>query len=222
MIKNIITLATCGMVITTQAAVFVEYDFTGTSASINTPPEFYAATTAGEVTASPFEMSNLSWVGSTDALVTKGWNTANAIVTTEYLHFSVAANSGSSMNLTQLSWMDSIGTKGPTSGQVSIFLNGSSTATASMSFTRSTAEAPLNWDLAGITGVAGCTSVEFRFYGWNANTQGIDNRETIDKVALSGTVVPEPQTYCLVSGLGLLGLAVGRRLGPKSKQKKQS
>jgi hypothetical protein len=138
-------------------------------------------------------------------LFIRGGAVTSSLDTSDYVSFTVTANTGS-FDITGASLFARTGGSGQETNfalrsDVDSFttdlFTGSSTATSSFdSFSTST-----------ITGITGETSVEFRLYVWGST----ENSDTHRYDDISVTVVPEPSTLALIGLAGVAALVGFRR-----------
>jgi hypothetical protein len=186
-----------------QAVVLFTYDFPGSPGSglavdqTNPQP---AGATFGDYTRN----GGLIGLGAGNQFDTKNWSGSATIDTTQYNAFTITANVGNSLDLTQLDFDVRRNAGGPINGQVALFLNGSATAYATFDFVPTTTFATLTFDFTDLTPADNVTTATFEFFGWNSSPPGGSMR--FDNVITSGTigVVPEPSTWLV----GLVGIAI--------------
>jgi hypothetical protein len=169
------------------SAVFT-YDFPGSPgsglAADQTTPQPPIATY------SDFTRNNVNIQGAANIFDSKGWSTNTSIDTNTYVTFSITAAPTLYINLSSLTFDAVLTIDGPPSGQVSLFVNGSATPYASTTFSPTLTLTNFSFNFTPLTDADLATTVEFRFYGWNAVTNG--GPLGFDNVTTS--VVPEPST----------------------------
>jgi hypothetical protein len=183
------------------------YEFSGSSTGDNQFNEVTAQPSGG--TFSSFTRSGVTWNTGNDVFTSKSWSTSTTLDSTKYVGFSITPSSGLHLDLTQLTFKNSRSSTGPSSGTVSLFLNDSSTATESFSFSppSSTTSSSFTFDFAD---VLASSKAEFRFFGFNA-TGGTGTLRFDDVTAYGAfSAVPEPHEYAIAAGVGLLGFAIYR------------
>jgi hypothetical protein len=146
-------------------------------------------------------------VPTADVFNSAYWNNSAFFDPTEYASFTVTANSGYALTLSQLTFDEMRDSGGPTKGRVSIFLNGSTTAYATFNYNPT---ASLKNQTFNFSDVSNVTTAEFRFYGWNGGTPDaglfFDNvATTFDLVA-----VPIPERCTWLVSLVPMGIALFR------------
>jgi hypothetical protein len=173
-----------------KAAVIFLYDFPGGSGVA-------ASQTNGQpsgATFGDFTRANLNSTSSGNVFASVKWNTGGSIDTTEFLAFSITATGPNGhLNLTNLTFDNFIGSPtGPANMQVALFLNGSTTAYATMNFTPTTSVTSQNFDFTDLTDADWVTTATFKFFGWNAG--GPAGEFDIDNVATNGAISSLPET----------------------------
>jgi hypothetical protein len=194
-----------------STVIFI-YDFPGGSG-------LAASQTNGQpsgATFSDFTRTNLNAAVNPGAFASTKWNTGGSIDPSEFLSFSITASVGQYLNLASLTFDDFIGSPtGPANMQVALYLNGSSTAYATMNFNPTTSLASENFDFADLTDADLVTSATFKFFGWNA--VGPAGEFDIDNVATGITNAPEVGTSLFtLLPIGLALYSLGRRLTGKA------
>jgi hypothetical protein len=180
------------LLLVARASASFIYDFPGspgdgTAANQTTPQPPIA-------TYSDFTRNNVNIQGTANIFDSKGWSVNPSIDTTTYTTFSIAAAPTLYINVSSLTFDAVITVDGPTSGQVSLFVNGSAIPYASTTFAPTTTLTNFSFNFTPLTNADLATTVEFRFYGWNAVTNG--GHLGFDNVTTS--VVPEPSTIWAV------------------------
>jgi len=160
--------------------------------------------------------ANVQWGNFTRTIVTASpditrfasadWSTGTANDPTRYVSFTVQAQPGYQLSLTDITFNTYLPGSKPDQASVSVFVGGSSVATLP-TFTPSASLVTFNFADIGPTS----QQVQFRFYGWNA--QNKNSVLAFDNVSVNGSVVPEPVNVALGTFGALLGFAgIGRRL----------
>jgi hypothetical protein len=191
------------------AALLGIYEFTGTSSGDN---QLNAVTTQpSDATFSTFTRVGVQWNAGANLFNSRGWSQSLAQDSSQYVHFTVTANTAFALDLTSLAFTFSRSSTGPQNGSVAIFLNGAAAPTASFSFTPAVNAQTVTWNSAnGFPSIDDVVSVEFRFYGWSATDSAGTLR--LDTVSVEGQVVPEPTNIALaLFGVGLSAFAATRR-----------
>ena len=176
-----------------RAAIIFTYDFpgnpgTGVAGSQSGGPPtpnwetFSDFTRTGGLTVMPGAPSN-------NTFGTETWNLTGSIDTTQYEGFSITAGAGVHLNLTSLSFDLQLKPSGPVNFEVGLFLNGSSTAYATLDLTPTSTLTTYNFDFTDLTDADNVTLAEFKFFGWNAAATG--GGIVLDNVITNGAIVPE-------------------------------
>ena len=187
--------------LTSSASLIYLYDFPGSSglASDQSNPQ------PGNATFSDFTRTNLNPdpAPQPNEFDTIGW-AHNGQDTTQYEGFSITAAAGYHLNLTSATFNAFQYASGATQGQAALFLNGSTTAYATVDF---------HWDVNGqvafnftpLTDANNVTLAEFRVYGWTAGSP--NGSSGISQFAINGAIVlPEGNTWLF--GLFAVALAL--------------
>jgi len=124
---------------------------------------------------------------------TESWNQTGVINTSQYEGFTITAGPGVHLNLTNLTFDLQLKPSGPLNFEVGIFLNGSSTAFATLDLTPTSTNTSYNFDFTDLTDLDNATTVDFKFFGWNASASG--GGIVLDNVVTNGAIVPEPSTW---------------------------
>ena len=177
---------------TGSAALVYLYDFPGTPgsglAANQTNPQPSGATF------SDFTRTNLNpdIVPRSNEFDTIGWS-LNGQDLTKYEGFTITASPGHLLDLTSLTFSTVQYLTGATQGQVALFLNGSTTAYATLNY--QWANSPVTFNFTPLTNANNVTVAEFRFYGWMAGA--LVGSDGLANVATNGTIalVPEIPTF---------------------------
>jgi hypothetical protein len=184
-------LAFAASTTSSRAAVIYTYDFPGSPGSglaanqTNVQPwlgTFSDFTRTAGLTQMPGAPANNTYG-------TQSWNQTGSIDTTEHEGFSITAAAGCHINMTSLSFDLQLKPSGPVNFEVGLFLNGSSTAYATLDLTPTTTLTTYTFDFTDLVDADNVTSAEFRFFGWNASASG--GGIILDNVITNGAIVPE-------------------------------
>jgi trimeric autotransporter adhesin len=139
------------------------------------------------------------------------WNQTGTIDPTQYVGFSITSNAGFHLNLTDLTFDARRSATGPLNIEVALFLNGSSTAYATLDFAPAGSLNSQTFDFADLTDGDNVTSATFKFFGWNAGGSG--GQFEVDNVAINGAIssLPEIPTFLPVICLMACVLMEGAR-----------
>ena len=135
---------------------------------------------------------------------TENWNQTGVIDPTQSEGFSITAGPGIVLTLTSLSFDIQLKPSGPTNFEVGLFLNGSSTAYATLDLTPTSTNTTYTFDFTDLTAADLVTSASFKFFGWNAVASG--GGIILDNVITNGAIVPEASNALFA--LLPIGLAV--------------
>ena len=194
-----------------QASLIYNYDFPGNPGS-----GLASDQTNGQPSGATFSdftrtagLTQMPGAPASGTFGTENWNQTSSIDTTEFEGFSITAAVGNHLNLTSLSFDLALKPSGPTSFEVGLFLNGSSTAFATMDISPTATLTTYNFDFTDLTDADNVTTATFKFFGWNASANG--GGIVLDNVTTNGTVVilPEPSSVYFAAFPVLL---VGRQL----------
>ncbi len=190
-----------------KAALIYLYDFPGSPGSGLASSQTNAQPSG--VTFSDFSRINVGQVTSASGdniFGSNNWNQTTAKDPTQYVGFSIAAAGGNVLNLTNLTFDLSRGATGPSTGEVDLFLNGSSTAYAFMTLSPTTSSTPTNFDFIDLVTANNVTSAEFRFYGWNSGGSG--GQLYLDNVGTNGALAAVPEANTLLPAISLIVCAL--------------
>jgi hypothetical protein len=202
-----------------SSAVIFLYDFPGSPGSglaanqTNSQP---ANATFGDFTRTG-GLTQMPGAPANNTYGTESWNQTGSINTVQYEGFSITAGVGSNLNLTSLSFDCTLKPSGPANLEVGLFLNGSSTAYATLDISPTSTTTTYTFDFTDLTDTDNVTLASFRFFGWNASASG--GGIILDNVATNGAIsnVPEPRgTMFVLLPIGLALYSLGRRLTGKA------
>jgi hypothetical protein len=120
------------------------------------------------------------------------WNVGPTIDSNVYVGFTITAQAGYVLNLTDVTFDAIRKSTGPTGGEVDLYLNGSASAYASMTYTPTGALASYTLDFTDLTTADNVTSATFKFFG-SGGTGGVNCILGFDNVATNGTIVVVPE-----------------------------
>ena len=200
---------------TGSASFIYLYDFPGNPgsglANDQTNPQF------GNMTFSDWTRVNVTAGTTANAYDTAFWNTTSIFDSGQYVTFTITADAGYHLNLSQLTFDEIRISGGPTKGRVQMFLNGSATAFDVFDYNPSASWKSHTFDFTDTVDADHVTSVEFRFYGWNGGTA--DASLLFDNVGITVLgVVPEPPVTLPAIFLGIWFLGPGAKRKSSSKQ----
>ncbi|HLW36142.1 MAG TPA: hypothetical protein VKS98_10825, partial [Chthoniobacterales bacterium] len=177
----------------TKASLIYTYDFPGNPGSglaANQTNGQPAGATFSDFTRTA-DLTQMPGSPAIDDYGTESWNQTGSINTTQYEGFSIAAAAGNHLNLTSLSFDLQLKPSGPLNFEVGLFLNGSSTAYATLDLTPTTSVTTYTFNFAPLTDANNATLAEFRFFGWNAAASG--GGIVLDNVTTNGAIVILPE-----------------------------
>ena len=177
---------------TAHASLIYLYDFTGGSGLAGDQ----ANSQPSGATFSDFTRNNVGAAPSPgDTFGSNNWSQSASLDPTVYEGFSIAADVGVHLNLSNLTFQLYRSATGPTDMEVALFLNGSSTPYATYGFTTSTAMTAYAFNFTALTDADNVTFATIKFFGWNAG--GVGGQLYLDNVATYGDVVPAPEIPAL-------------------------
>jgi hypothetical protein len=178
----------------TKASLIYTYDFPGNPGS-----GLAADQTNGQPAGATFSdftrgggLTQMPGAPAMDDYGTESWNLTGSIDTTQYEGFSITASAGNHLNLTSLSFDVQLKPSGPLNFEVGLFLNGSSTAYATLDLTPTASVTTYTFNFTPLTDANNVTLAEFRFFGWNAAASG--GGIILDNVITNGAIVILPET----------------------------
>lgn len=144
----------------------------------------------------------LTGSGASGVFGSKGWANGGSPDPTIFTAFTITADPGFFLSLSQLTFDSLKNGAQAVNAEVDLFLNGSSTAYASFAWTPQ--NAPMTsyvFNFTPITSADNVTTATFKFFAWNANST---NEVQFDNVSVYGGIdVPE------AAGLGPAILVIG-------------
>ena len=190
---------------TATASIIFTYDFPG-----DPMHNYFAANqTNGQPAGATFsdftrtaDLTQMPGAPAIDDYGTESWNQTGSINTAQYEGFSITAAAGYHLNLTSLSFDVQLKPSGPLNFEVGLFLNGSSTAYATLDLTPTTSVTNYTLNFTPLTDANNVTLAEFRFFGWNAAAAG--GGIILDNVTTNGAVVFLPERSALLPILLLM------------------
>ncbi len=209
--RTLAVAATLAFTCPAVCAQLIVYSFTGAAGNeLLLPPDAQPA----HAVASPMSRGpGLAPSASADTFSASGFTTGGVLDPSDYYTFTVTPNPGYEMTLTGLELDERRSGTGIRNWLIRSSLDGFSLDLQVFSVPDDTATRVNQGLVLGPSFAALAGPVEFRLYGFGAEslsgTWRIDNLE----VAGSITPVPEPGTCALMFGAGLLGFAWWRRCG---------
>ncbi|MEO0508622.1 MAG: hypothetical protein AAF065_02040 [Verrucomicrobiota bacterium] len=189
--------------VSTQAQVLAEWAFTGDTDAATTVA---TSVTAGDVTVNNITFNAFGGQGDTPPTRTfNGWslNSTLTVADEEYVSFTLQADTGFELNLTEFSFDSSRNANGPETYDVRYSIDNFATTIGTGATTNNAVTLTTNSIVLSDTGITDL--VEFRIYGTGA-TGNAFGALRLDDIAVSGTVtVPELSSASLIAGL--LGVA---------------
>jgi hypothetical protein len=201
----------------TRASLIYTYDFPGNPGS-----GLAANQTNGQpsgATLSDYTRNGgLTGSGASGVFGSKNWPTAGALDPNVFTAFTITADPGLVLTLSQLTFDSLKNGAGTLNAEVDLFLNGSATAYATFAWTPQ--NAPLTsyaFNFTPVTAGDNVTSATFKFFAWNANDA--TNEVQFDNVAIYGGIeVPEAASFgpaafllgCVISMQGLYRRRTGK------------
>ena len=178
-----------GLVSPANAVIVYTYDFPGS------PGSGLAANQTGPQPAngsfSDFVRVNLNSSAGAGVFTSSNWNQTGIIDTTQYVGFSIAADASYHLELTDLVFDARISATGPADTRVALFVNGSSTAYATLDIAPTSTVTTYAFDFTDLTAADNATTVDVRFYGYNAG--GAGGTLLLDNVVTSGVITNVPE-----------------------------
>ena len=168
---------------------------------------------------SDFTRTGVSFNNSTGNFGSAGWAQTSTIDLSEFNSFSITTAGGFDLTLTHLTFDAFRSSTGPASGQISLFLNGSTTPYATFSYSPTTTNSNYLFDFPDITAEQGIDTVSFNFYGWNAANNG--GTLAFDNVTTFGAVTPVPELNPTVCAVGACLLTAGAIMLKRRRSKSQ-
>jgi len=150
------------------------YKFSGDTITVSTQP--------ANAFFSEFIRVNVSELAVSGVFNSKDWNQDTVIDYNEYIEFTIKANPGISLTLTNISFAERKSYTGPQIARIA-HNNSGNFSTDTLDFITTDTTSNINWDFADFTTNQG-DSVTFRIYAWNSNGGSF----RVDNVALYGTI----------------------------------
>lgn len=139
-----------------------------------------------------------------DIFSSENWAIGPGIDTTVYAAFTITADAGYVLELSQLTFDSIRKSSGPTIAEVALFLNGSSTPYAVFDYTPDGTMNPYTFAFTPLTAADNITTATFQFYGGGATSS--TGTMAYDNVATHGVITPVPEIPGLYGSLALLPL----------------
>jgi hypothetical protein len=135
------------------------------------------------------------------------WSLSGSLDANVFESFSISADVGLHLNLSSLTFTAYRSATGPQNMEVALFLNGSTSAYATLDFSPTTSTASYAFNFTPLTDADNVTTATFKFFGWNG--QGVGGQLYLDDVASYGLIssVPEPATIWPM--IVVIGCALG-------------
>ncbi len=188
-----------------DAAVISNYAFDGN------PADPAVTVTPAGATFSDFTRTNLVDESHPNTFRTSGFSTGSSIDTTQFEGFSVTASGALTLAFEALSFDHNRSGKGPETGEIRYSFDGFATLAASFVWAIVTANTNQIWDFTDFVLNPG-ESVEFRFFGYDADTGTGSKFFELDNVGfVEGASIPEPAS-ALLAVFGLVMGVGGRHL----------
>jgi hypothetical protein len=201
-----------------RASLIYTYDFPGNPGSGLASDQTNGQPT--NATMSDFTRNGgLTGTGASDVFGSKNWPTGGSLDPNVFTGFTITVNPGFFLNLSQLTFDSLKNGAGTLTGEVDLFLNGSTTAYATFGWTPQ--NAPMTsyvFNFTPVTTADSVTTATFKFFVWNANDA--TNEVQFDNVAIYGGIdVPEAASFgpaalllgCAISMQGLYRRRTGQR-----------
>ncbi|MEX2287467.1 MAG: PEP-CTERM sorting domain-containing protein [Planctomycetaceae bacterium] len=194
-----------------DAAVISNYAFDGN------PADSAVTVAPAGATFSDFTRTNLVDESHPNTFRSSGFSTGSSIDTTQFKGFTVTASGALSLAFEALSFDHNRSGKGPDTGEIRYSFDGFATLAASFVWAIATANTNQIWDFTDFTLDPGET-VEFRFFGYNADTGTGSKFFELDNVGfIEQAAVPEPGSLSLAAMALVLG--VGSRYTARRRRK---
>jgi hypothetical protein len=182
------------------------FEFTGSSTGDHQLNTVTSQPTHGYY--STFNRIGVVWNTGDNVFNSRTWSTDTSLDPFKYNSFTITPDVGYQLSLSSLTFDCRRSGTGPLNGQVSLFLNGFASPTATYSFAPGTGTTSYTFDF---NDVIGATGAEFRFTGFGAG--GATGTMMFDNVMAADFFmpVPEPQAYGAVVSAALLVFAAWGR-----------
>jgi hypothetical protein len=202
---SLLALAICMLVCSSvRASLVYTYDFPGPGPGNGLATNQTNPQPSGGTLSDYTRNGGLTGTGNSGVFGSKNWPTAAALDPNVFTAFTITANPGFVLSLSQLTF-DSLknGATAPLLAEVDLFLNGSTTAYASFAWTPQ--NSPMTsyvFNFTPVTYADNVTTATFKFFAWNATDS--TNEVQFANVALYGGIaVPE------AASLGPVLLVIG-------------
>lgn len=209
-------LLACGFASVANAAVLVEYDFTGGTQN----PTSEEANISGGTFTGANGLIDISY--DTPGATARGWNPGNsfseALSHSNFWQFAITADPGYVFNLESITLSQVADGSGPGTFGIGLSFDGNSWEFISAATSTTDTLTELTVSLTG-SNLTNLTSAIIGIFGWDADNNGGNSYWTVDDIQVNGevvaatSVVPEPASFALLSigTLGLAGVAARRR-----------
>jgi hypothetical protein len=208
-------VAVCGLLLMhpdARASLIYLYDFPGNPGS-----GLASDQTNGQPSGATFSDFTRTNVGATPTGANEfggnTWSLSGSLDSTVFESFSITADVGFHLNLDSLTFSAQRSATGPQNMEVALFLNGSTTASATYDFSPTASMVSYSFNFPPLTDSDNATTATFKFYGWNA-TSGVGGQLYLDDVATNGAIsnAPEPSAlWPILLLFGCVSITQGRR-----------
>jgi hypothetical protein len=145
-----------------------------------------------------------------DTFGSKNWSQSASLDPSVYESFSIAADVGFHLNLSNFTFQLNRSATGPANMEVALFLNGAAAAYATYDFAPTTTLTAYAFNFTPLTDADNVTSATIKFFGWNAG--GVGGQLYLDNVATYGDVSAAPEMPTLFPVIFVMVSVLAERL----------